>query len=117
ALKKVLQEEPDVVFLDVEMPRMNGLEVARALSKLKQVPYIIFATAYHDFAEDAFRINATDYLLKPYEIETLTETIEKVKAHFQPKNSILVYEKVGKLSVEHDGDIDYIDINDIKYIA
>lgn len=117
ALKKVLQEEPDVVFLDVEMPRMNGLEVARALSKLKQVPYIIFATAYPDFAVDAFRINATDYLLKPYEIEPLTEAIEKVKAHFQPKNSIFVDEKVGKFPVEHDGEIDYIEIKAIKYIA
>src|SRR5699024_8209375 len=89
-LKKVLQEEHDVVFLDVEMQCMNGLEVARPLSKLKQVSYIICATAYPDFVVDAFRINATDYLLKPYEIEPLTESIEKVKAHFQPKNSILV---------------------------
>src|SRR5699024_12787358 len=63
ALKKVLQEEPDVVFLDVEMPRMNGLEVTRALSKLKQVPYIIFPTSYLDFAMDSFMINAIYYLL------------------------------------------------------
>src|SRR5699024_2825580 len=72
ALEEVSQEGPDVVCLDVVMPRMNGLEVARALSTLKQVPYILLATAYPAFAVDAFRINATDYLLKPYEIEPLT---------------------------------------------
>src|SRR5699024_8680292 len=49
--------------------------------------------------------------------EPVTEAIEKVKAHFQPKNSILVDEKVGKFTVEYDDEIDYIEIKDIKYIA
>lgn len=116
ALRKVLHEEPDVVFLDVEMPRMNGLEVARALTKLKHVPYIIFATAYPDFAVDAFRINATDYLLKPYELEPLTEAVEKVSHHFKPDNQKVVEGKVHKFPIEHEGEIDYIEIKDIKYI-
>src|SRR5699024_2152230 len=73
ALKKVLQEEPDDLLLVFEMPSMNGLEVARARSKLKQVPDIIFATAYPDVAVDGFGINATDLSLKPYDIQPLTE--------------------------------------------
>lgn len=116
ALRKVLHEEPDVVFLDVEMPRMGGLEVARALTKMKKVPYIIFATAYPDFAVDAFRINATDYLLKPYELGPLAEAIEKVTCHFKSGNQQMPEEKISKFPIEHEGEIDYIEINDIKYI-
>lgn len=58
--------QPDVVFLDVEMPKMSGIEVAKSLLTLKNVPLIVFATAYPQFAAEALRINAIDYLLKPY---------------------------------------------------
>ena len=75
AILKALQLQPDVVFLDVEMPKMNGMEVAKTLVELKKVPLIIFATAYPQFAAEAFRINAIDYLLKPYDEEQLQQTI------------------------------------------
>ena len=56
---------------------MNGMEVAKTLMEFKKVPLIIFATAYPQFAAEAFRINAIDYLLKPYDEEQLKQTIEQ----------------------------------------
>jgi two-component system, LytTR family, response regulator LytT len=67
AVMKTIQLQPDVVFLDVEMPKMNGMEAAKSLLELKKVPLIIFATAYPEFAAEAFRYEALDYLLKPYD--------------------------------------------------
>ena len=116
AVIKVLEQEPDVVFLDVEMPKMNGIEVAKALTKLKHVPLIIFATAYPKFAAEAFRINAIDYLLKPYEIEQLTQAVDRVTQRLFPKEASANVQKIGKLPIEKEGEIDYIFVRDIIYI-
>ena len=84
AILKALQLQPDVVFLDVEMPKMNGMEVAKSLVEFKKVPLIIFATAYPQFAAEAFRINAIDYLLKPYDEEQLKQTIGRIEKDVYP---------------------------------
>ena len=90
AILKALQLQPDVVFLDVEMPKMNGMEVAKTLVEFKKVPLIIFATAYPQFAAEAFRINAIDYLLKPYDEEQLKQTISsELKRQLYPATSQL----------------------------
>lgn len=115
AVVKTLQLQPDVVFLDVEMPRMNGMEVAKALVELKKVPLIIFATAYPQFAAEAFRINATDYLLKPYDEEQLKQTIDRIEKVLAPSAGPDV-ETFGKLAVEADGEIVYIVPDDILYL-
>lgn len=76
ALEKISTLQPDVVFLDIEMPGMNGFEL---LSKLKPLTFdVIFITAYNQFAVKAFRENAADYLLKPVEKEDLKAAVEKV---------------------------------------
>lgn len=67
----------DLVFVDVEMPEMNGLEFARALEDLKSPPQVVFVTAYGQYALDAWKTNAIDYLLKPYDIEQLKRAITK----------------------------------------
>lgn len=79
AIMKTIQHQPDVVFLDVEMPKMNGMETAKAIKGLKKPPLIVFATAYPQFAAEAFRYDAVDYLLKPYDEEQLQETIERLE--------------------------------------
>jgi len=84
AILQALQLQPDVVFLDVEMPKMNGVEVAKSLMELKKVPLIIFATAYPQFAAEAFRLNALDYLLKPYDTEHLKQTISRIEKELHP---------------------------------
>lgn len=116
AILKTVQLLPDVVFLDVEMPKMNGVEAAKVLVELKKVPLIIFATAYPQFAAEAFRINAIDYLLKPYDEEQLKQTIHRIEKIVYPSLPADNTEKLGKLAVEAGGEIDYILPQDILYM-
>ena len=116
AILKTLQLLPDVVFLDVEMPKMNGVEAAKTLVELKKAPLIIFATAYPQFAAEAFRINAIDYLLKPYDEEQLKQTVARIEKVIYPIEKIDVTSNLGKLAVEKEGEIDYIHIRDILYL-
>lgn len=67
---------PDVVFLDVQMPGCDGFEVVR---RLKEKPFIVFATAYNEYALKAFEENSVDYLLKPVEQKRLDRTMEKLR--------------------------------------
>ena len=71
--------EPDVVFLDVQMPRKTGIEVLRELGKERDAE-VVFVTAYDEYALQAFEANAVDYLLKPFDDERLAETLERVRA-------------------------------------
>jgi len=81
ALELVYRTRPDVVFLDVELPDMTGLEVADAILRLKEPPLIVFATAFPDYALPAFRYEAIDYLLKPFDEEQLQRTVQRVLKH------------------------------------
>ncbi|GAA4455315.1 LytTR family DNA-binding domain-containing protein [Nibrella saemangeumensis] len=76
-LRAIRNLEPDVVFLDVEMPRMNGFQL---LEQLDDIPFsLIFVTAYNEFALRAFRFSALDYLLKPLSVSHLTEAVRKAE--------------------------------------
>jgi len=68
--------EPDVIFLDIEMPLLNGFEM---LSKLTKMPLVVFSTAYDQYAIRAFEENSVDYLLKPVENDRLIKTIDKIR--------------------------------------
>lgn len=76
ALEHVLANRPDVVLLDIEMPGMNGLEVAQELARLAAPPAVVFTTAYDQFALDAFESRAAGYVLKPVRRERLTDVLE-----------------------------------------
>lgn len=78
ALEQLVDWEPDVVFLDIEMPGLNGLEVVQNLPKNLH-PIIIFCTAYQEYAVKAFELNSVDYLLKPVSKERMHATIEKIQ--------------------------------------
>ncbi|GJM13578.1 MAG: DNA-binding response regulator [Pseudohongiella sp.] len=80
ALKAIAEHEPDLLFLDIQMPGKTGLEMIREIQS-DILPMIIFVTAYDSFAVDAFEIHAIDYLLKPVEKERLEEAIEKARQH------------------------------------
>ena len=67
----------DVIFLDIQMPRESGLELARELSRLAAPPLIIFVTAYNTHALDAFEVHALDYLLKPIDDRRLAQAVER----------------------------------------
>lgn len=116
AVMTAIEQSPDVMFLDIEMPKRNGIEVAQSLQQLKIRPQIIFTTAYSEFAVDAFRVNALDYLLKPYKREELDEAINKLRAQLIESNRPNVANQSMKLPVESDGEILFIDVNEIAYI-
>ena len=78
ALEAVREHAPDLMFLDVQMPGMDGFEVLRSLST-SNMPAVIFVTAYDEFALKAFDANALDYLLKPINDDRLAEAIERAR--------------------------------------
>lgn len=74
-----LQElQPDVVFLDIEMPGNNGLELAERITARQDDIEIVFVTAYNQYALKAFEVNAIDYLLKPIEVDRLIQTVQRI---------------------------------------
>ncbi|TDE11727.1 LytR/AlgR family response regulator transcription factor [Dyadobacter psychrotolerans] len=75
-LIEIDRHRPDLIFLDIEMPLLNGFEM---LSKLTRMPLVVFSTAYDQYAIRAFEENSVDYLLKPVENERLLKTIEKLR--------------------------------------
>ena len=80
ALRLIRQLEPDLVFMDVQMPGLDGLGVVRELVEAGgPLPHLVFATAYDQYAVEAFEINAVDYLLKPIEKERLATSIERAQ--------------------------------------
>ncbi len=70
--------KPDIIFLDIQMPEISGLDVASKLMEEETAPIIIFVTAYDEFAIDAFEVNATDYLLKPISEDRLKSRLDKI---------------------------------------
>lgn len=80
ALELIREHNPDVAFLDIEMPGLHGIEVAEEIGQMSNPPYIVFATAYNEHAIKAFELCAIDYLLKPVSEERLEATIDKVSA-------------------------------------
>lgn len=71
----------DVVFMDIEMPVMNGMEAARKLAEWPAPPMVVFVTAYNQYAIEAFEASAIDYLLKPLDPERFEKTIERIEQH------------------------------------
>jgi len=76
AVEALIADPPDLCFLDIQMPRLNGFEV---LERLPIQPAVIFTTAYEQYALQAFGVNAVDYLLKPVEQESLERAVRKVE--------------------------------------
>ncbi|MGH9429621.1 MAG: LytR/AlgR family response regulator transcription factor, partial [Terriglobia bacterium] len=79
ALAAIREHSPDLVFLDVQMPEVGGFEVLASLEK-GQAPYIIFVTAYDQYAVRAFEVQALDYLLKPFDQERFDISWRRAKA-------------------------------------
>ena len=94
AVKAIRLKEPDFIFLDIQMPDMDGFKV---LDQLDELPYVIFTTAYDSFALKAFEINAVDYLLKPFDEERLVTSIQRMKALKKNEKAGLLEEKINRL--------------------
>ena len=100
ALRIILDERPDVVFLDVQMPGLTGVEVARALPA-GTLPHIVFVTAYDSFAVDAFDLSAVDYLLKPFDRERFGRALQRAKDALGARESREDLERTLRLLRQH----------------
>ena len=113
AIEKLKEYPCDVMFLDINMPEANGLKLAEGLQTLKFPPSVVFVTAYSEFALDAFRVNALDYLVKPVETERLARAIARVRdnvaLHMQAQRS-------ERISVEKGGKKILIGIDKIRFV-
>jgi two-component system LytT family response regulator len=94
ALAKIEALSPELLFLDIKMPGMSGLELGRSL-RSERPPYIIFTTAYTQYAVDAFSVDAVDYLLKPFDRERFTQALDKARERLR-----------GPLPIKRDTDLD-----------
>ena len=88
AVELIRKLQPDLVFLDVQMPGLDGMGVVRRLREEElEMPHFIFVTAYEQYAVEAFRLEAMDYLLKPVDKARLEETIERARRVIQEKKA------------------------------
>lgn len=88
AIKAINELNPDLVFLDIQMPKLTGFEM---LELIENPPFIIFTTAYEEFALKAFEKNAVDYLLKPFSKARFDKAIEKVLKQYEDKKPVVNY--------------------------
>ncbi len=120
ALQEIKQLNPDLLFLDIEMPVMNGFEV---LQKLMPFNFsIIFITAYNQFAIKAFKFNAVDYLVKPIDTKDLIEAVIRVqKMNTVNNNQLNLLQKqvqgepVNKIAISSHTGVSFIDLDKIVY--
>src|SRR5262245_32232216 len=129
AVAAIRNARPDLVFLDVQMPEMDGFAVVREVGA-EQMPAVVFVTAHDRYAIQAFEINAIDYLLKPVSEKRFLQTMKRVKDRFQTKSSgeekrqiISLLETMTtsarflkRVAVKSAGKITFVNIADVDWI-
>ncbi|MCC7504312.1 MAG: response regulator transcription factor [Saprospiraceae bacterium] len=111
---EVLQSQSiDLLFLDIQMPLLNGVNLLRAVSYR---PVTIFTTAYAQHAHEAFDLDAVDYLLKPFAFERFQHAIDKARALLQQRNGLVSDKPEGFITVKADRQWIKIPLDDIRYI-
>jgi len=122
AVRAVTQHDPDVLFLDIQMPKLDGFEV---LELLDRTPAVVFVTAHDEYALRAFEVNALDYLLKPYTEERLRAVLAKLKSggrasarpnvhslRPKPLHRVVVRTEDGSIQVIPAARVDYVEADD-----
>ncbi|PSL31776.1 LytR/AlgR family response regulator transcription factor [Chitinophaga ginsengisoli] len=122
-LKAIQQQQPDIIFLDVQMPKINGFEM---LELVEELPAVIFTTAFEEHAIRAFEVNAVDYLLKPFSKERFDKAVQKwldrrVADELQQTAAVLETAAASPLQsnrvvVKISGKIKIIPVQDIHYL-
>ena len=120
ALKKIEALQPDLLFLDIEMPVINGFEL---LEKILHLNFsVIFITAYNQYALKAFRFNALDYLVKPIEASDLIEAVTKAEKKIKPTSAQLSLvqrqlrgEIATRIAIPGQNGISFIELNEIVF--
>lgn len=115
AVEKLMEGKADVMFLDIQMPKTSGMQLAEALHRLKNPPAIIFVTAYSEYALEAFEVDAIDYLMKPVEPERLNQALDKVQERIKPQAQTN-HSSVERIPVVKAGRKVLVPIDQIRYI-
>jgi len=127
AVEKINELKPDVVFLDIDMPVINGLEVAQIALSVNPEILIVFVTAFDDYALKAFEVHAVDYLVKPFSLSRLQKTIDrllqekikinngKMKEIIHQLDNYLPRQKINKISCDDNGRIILFTPEEIYY--
>jgi len=125
AVKLCSDLNPEVIFLDIEMPKLNGFDVVELLDKDK-MPFIVFVTAYNEYAVEAFEREAVDYILKPTSKERLVKSIDRIKKlkkingkDFLDKISNISEENslpISRVLIKEGTEINIINVDSIMYI-
>jgi two-component system LytT family response regulator len=116
ALQSINADAPDVLFLDVQMPKVNGFQLLSMIGR-ERMPNVVFVTAFDQFAIKAFEENAIDYLLKPVLRERLTRTVEKLKrvVHEEPTR---LYESpaIERIPCTGPNSIRLVDVEEVEHV-
>jgi DNA-binding LytR/AlgR family response regulator len=115
AIALVDRMEVDAIFLDIQMPVMNGMEAARILSSRAHKPDIVFVTAFSNFAVDAFQVDAVDYILKPFDERDIDRVLKKLQARRSEKPVALPKPTLKKILAETGDRLEVIDVTQIEY--
>ncbi|WZL73771.1 LytTR family DNA-binding domain-containing protein [Clostridiaceae bacterium 35-E11] len=112
---------PDIVFLDIQLGKMNGLLLARKILDKENPPYVVLATAYNEYAIQGFEINVVDYMLKPFSEERLKVAIDRIRKQNDKYGGKELEDQeeeinLNKLCVFHNNRLVLMDIEDIQYI-
>lgn len=122
AVELVEALRPTVIFMDIEMSGMDGVEVARRIQDIDPKIFIVFATAHEEFRKEAFEVYAYDYLVKPFDIKRVAETLERIEALQSGQVVPMIPAdtgeppKVGKLLLRHKDGVSLVDTQDIILI-
>ena len=116
AVESIEREKPDLVFLDVQMPGMDGFEVLKAIPG--PAPHVVFATAYDDYAIRAFEVYAIDYLLKPIRLARLKEALARARSAPPRAEALRAVARAARthLSAQERGKIHLIPLADVVYL-
>ncbi len=96
-VKTIIETKPDLIFLDIQMPKLTGFEM---IELLDEVPEIIFTTAYDQYALKAFELSAVDYLMKPFSRDRFNEAVEKVIARVSSRTEELKSKRIPNRNIE-----------------
>jgi two-component system LytT family response regulator len=122
ALSLMEKLHPEVIFLDVEMPKLNGVECAKKIMDINPRTIIIFATAHGAYMPDAFQLYAFDYIVKPFKLDRIYQTLNRIKTLSEHKSEedmykIIRHEKgLDKILIRGKEGISFVDMKDIVII-
>ncbi len=117
--------KPHVVFLDVEMPKLDGVECARQIQDMNPATVILFVTAHNTYMSEAFEVYAFDYLVKPFKMDRMLQTLARVRDSLTLSSAVPAFSKTvnadrkplsGRLMLKHREGSAFIDLNDLLLV-